>query len=108
MPGRSTPGSSTFYEDFPYAWWNDFTGSRTCRRPASRDPARRRLRPDYADVGDQLERKITGITIYESQIDGSSPRRRRWPGRSGPTPARLPCSGGWGARLERYWSTKPA
>jgi hypothetical protein len=25
--------------------------------------------PTYADVGDQIERKITGITIYESQME---------------------------------------
>src|SRR2546428_2992423 len=25
--------------------------------------------PEYADIGDQHERKITGIDIYESQID---------------------------------------
>ena len=25
--------------------------------------------PTYSDIGDQIEKKITGISIYESQID---------------------------------------
>ena len=27
------------------------------------------LAPQYADVTDQIEKKITGITIYESQLE---------------------------------------
>ena len=28
MPGPEYAGIVTFYEDFPYAWWNDFTEPR--------------------------------------------------------------------------------
>jgi LmbE family N-acetylglucosaminyl deacetylase len=69
MPGPDYAGIVTFYEDFPYAWWNGF------RRwedlpfdPATALPADVGLRPQYADVGDQIERKITGISLYESQV----------------------------------------
>jgi hypothetical protein len=69
MPGPDPAGIVTFYEDFPYAWWTGF------RRwedlpfdPATALPSDVALAPEYADVGDQLERKITGISLYESQI----------------------------------------
>ena len=61
----------TFYEDFPYALVERLQGP---RRPRGR-PARRRCPPDvsivpeYADITDQLERKIMGISLYESQIE---------------------------------------
>ena len=90
MPGPDYAGIVTFYEDFPYAWWTDFR--RLEDLPAG--PDRRRCRPtsslvpEYADITDQLERKITGISLYESQIerlfDGTQADGRRrprlWPG----------------------------
>ena len=60
----------TFYEDFPYAWWGDF--SRLEQLPAGvfdDVPADIAITPEYADITDQLERKISGITLYESQIE---------------------------------------
>ncbi len=69
MPGPDYAGMVTFYEDFPYAWWDGF------RRwedlpfdPAAALPRDVGLAPEYADVGDQIERKITGINLYESQV----------------------------------------
>src|SRR6478735_5629733 len=70
MPGPEYAGIVTFYEDFPYAWWNDFTQIEDLPRTAFADlPADIGLMPEYADIGDQLERKITGINLYASQID---------------------------------------
>lgn len=70
MPGPEYAGSVVFYEDFPYAYWNDF------RRLADLGadvlaglPADVSIYPTYADITDQLERKITGISLYESQIE---------------------------------------
>ena len=37
---RTTPGIVTFYEDFPYAWWNDFKRPRRPGRRPARGPAR--------------------------------------------------------------------
>ena len=70
MPGPEYAGTVVFYEDFPYAWWNDFRALEDLRRRRrSRPPAGRRIYPTYADITDQLERKITGINLYESQIE---------------------------------------
>jgi LmbE family N-acetylglucosaminyl deacetylase len=69
MPGPDWRGNVVFYEDFPYAWWHDFR--RLEDLPAegrAAIPAGLSLTPEYADIGDQLERKIRGISIYESQI----------------------------------------
>jgi LmbE family N-acetylglucosaminyl deacetylase len=69
MPGPDYAGSVAFYEDFPYAWWTDFRrledlGSRGLEGV----PAGISISPEYADITDQLERKITGVTIYASQL----------------------------------------
>ena len=63
MPGPDYAGIVTFYEDFPYAWWNDFQGLEdlgTARSPHARDVEHL---PEYADVGDQLERKIAASDV---------------------------------------------
>ena len=82
-PGPEYAGIVAFYEDFPYAWWNDFNrledlpgrrARRRCRRTS-------RSSPEYADITDQLERKITGITLYASQIDRLFGTPKRWPTR---------------------------
>lgn len=69
MPGPDYAGSVVFYEDFPYAFWNDF------RRLSDLGvdvlaglPPGVSIHPTFADISDQIERKITGIRIYESQI----------------------------------------
>jgi hypothetical protein len=66
MPGHGWAGRVVFYEDFPYAWWNDF------RHLDDLPPGHLAglpdgisLTADYADVGDQIERKITGIAVRE-------------------------------------------
>jgi LmbE family N-acetylglucosaminyl deacetylase len=70
MPGPEYAGIISFYEDFPYAWWNDF------QRPEDlgvgireRLPKDVSVIPTFADVTDQLERKIMGINLYQSQLD---------------------------------------
>ena len=75
--------------------------------PASLDGAaerRQRSSPSYADITDQLERKIMGIDLYESQIerlfDGTKADGRR---RSAPTAARSRELGDVDGAAERYW-----
>ena len=83
MPGPDYTGIVTFYEDFPYAWWSDF--GRLEDLPAGALdglPADVSLWPGYADITDQVERKITGIGIYRSQLsnlfgDAEEDGRRR-------------------------------
>jgi LmbE family N-acetylglucosaminyl deacetylase len=70
MPGPDWAGAVAFYEDFPYAWWNSFQSLDDLPEGALEGiPADTLLTPRYADIGDQLERKVRGIAMYESQLD---------------------------------------
>jgi LmbE family N-acetylglucosaminyl deacetylase len=68
MPGPDYTGIVTFYEDFPYAWWADFTRLEDLP-PEAFDglPPDVSIAPEFTDVSDQIERKISGLTLYESQ-----------------------------------------
>jgi LmbE family N-acetylglucosaminyl deacetylase len=68
MPGPEYAGSIVFYEDFPYAFWNESALDQLGADSLVGLPEGVSIFPTYADIGDQLERKITGIRIYESQI----------------------------------------
>ena len=59
MPGPDYAERTVFYEDFPYAWWEDF-GRLGDLPPDSLAalPEGVSLTADFADVGDVLERKI--------------------------------------------------
>ena len=70
MPGPDYAGMVTFYEDFPYAWWNDFRRIEDLGPDALADlPTGVSIRPQYADITDQIERKIMGIDLYQSQME---------------------------------------
>ncbi|MEX1172009.1 MAG: PIG-L family deacetylase [Chloroflexota bacterium] len=70
MPGPELAGDLVFYEDFPYAYWNEFHDLTALGPDALAGlPSDVSVSPTYADVSDQLERKITGIRIYESQME---------------------------------------
>ena len=70
MPGPDYAGIVTFYEDFPYAWWNDFRSAEDLPgAPLAALPPDVSVTAEYADITDQLERKIMGINLYESQMD---------------------------------------
>jgi LmbE family N-acetylglucosaminyl deacetylase len=70
MPGPEYAGMVVFYEDFPYAWWNEFGRLEDLGPDAFAElPADISLYPSFVDIDDQLERKITGIAMYKSQIE---------------------------------------
>ncbi len=70
MPGPEYAGKVVFYEDFPYAWWSDFNRLEDLGTDvADTLPSDVSIFPTYADIGDQIERKITGISLYQSQIE---------------------------------------
>jgi LmbE family N-acetylglucosaminyl deacetylase len=109
MPGPEYSGIVTFYEDFPYAWWNGFSRVEDLPRGVFDDvPAGIAITPEYADITDQLERKITGIAIYGSQMGrlfggtDDMARQARAYGR------KVALLGGIGGAAERYWATRPA
>ncbi len=106
MPGPDYAGKIIFYEDFPYAWWNDFNRLEDLGADVVASlPGDVSIFPTYTDIGDQIERKITGISLYESQIERlfDSPREMgdavRAYGRS------MGVLGGVDGPAERYWAT---
>ena len=109
MPGPEYAGIVTFYEDFPYAWWSDFSRLEDLPPHALADlPVDVALAPEYADIGDQLERKITGIKIYESQIERLFTSTKEMARQVRAHARKIALLGGWVASAERYWSTQPA
>src|SRR4029078_9607863 len=70
MPGPDYVGQVVLYEDFPYAWWEDF-GRLDDMPPGSFSglPDGVSLTAEYADISDQLERKVRSIALYESQLE---------------------------------------
>jgi hypothetical protein len=70
MPGPEWAGKVVFYEDFPYAWWKSFQSLDDLPEGALEGiPRDILLTPRYADITDQMERKVRGIAMYESQVD---------------------------------------
>lgn len=106
MPGPEYAGTVVFYEDFPYSWWNGF---RTLDElgPGALDglPADVSLFPAFADVGDQLERKITGISLYESQMERLFDDDRAMADAVRTYGKALALTGGIDGAAERYWRT---
>ncbi len=106
MPGPEYAGIVTYYEDFPYAWWNDFRRIEDLPAGALAGiPADVAITPDYADISDMLDRKIMGIRLYESQLDrlfGGADAMADAVRGYGAKVAGL--TGGTGA-AERYWKT---
>ncbi len=70
MPGPDWAGIVSFYEDFPYAWWNDFRyladlgGAGLGGLPADVSVV-----PEFADITEFVEWKISGISLYASQLE---------------------------------------
>jgi LmbE family N-acetylglucosaminyl deacetylase len=104
MPGPAWAGKVAFYEDFPYAYWSNFQSLDELPEGTLEGiPADTYLTPRYADIGDQLERKIRGIAIYESQLDrlfgGVKPMASAVRERANA----IGILGGVGGAAERYW-----
>jgi LmbE family N-acetylglucosaminyl deacetylase len=110
MPGPDYTGMIAFYEDFPYAYWEDF--SRLEDMPGGSVPglpADLSLTAEFADVSDQLERKIRGIALYESQIERLFDTRRALGDAVRAYAAKVADLGSVpGGAAERYWVTTPA
>ena len=104
MPGPRWAGNVVFYEDFPYAWWQGFE-SLDQLRPGSLDdiPQDVLLTPRFADITDQLERKITGIGLYDSQLDRLFGGVKPMASAVRQYGARMAALGRQGGAAERYW-----
>ena len=106
MPGPDYAGQIAFYEDFPYAYWNDFSRLEDLG-PGVLDgfPRDVSVFPTYADIGDQLEKKIRGIALYESQIERLFDSPKDMANAVRAHGASLGILGDIGGAAERYWVT---
>ncbi len=106
MPGPDYAGKVVFYEDFPYAWWNDFNRLEDLGAEVVASlPSEVSIFPTYADIGDQIERKITGISLYESQIDRLFDGPREMGDAVRAYGKAMGVMGGVDGPAERYWAT---
>jgi hypothetical protein len=106
MPGPEYAGIVTWYEDFPYAWWNDFR--RLDELPAGALaglPADVGLTPEYADITETVERKIQGLTLYESQLDRLFAGRDQMGDAVRGFGTKVASLGGLPGFAERYWAS---
>jgi LmbE family N-acetylglucosaminyl deacetylase len=106
MPGPDWAGRIVFYEDFPYAWWKGF--SRPDDLPAGSLaglPPEVLLTPRFAEIGDQLERKVRGISIYESQLDRLFGGEKAMASAVRRHASSVALQGGLSGSAERYWQT---
>jgi hypothetical protein len=106
MPGPEWAGRVVFYEDFPYSLWNGFRHLQDLP-PDHLDelPDGISLVAEYIDVSDQVERKISGITLYESQIDRLFGDRKEMAAAVRTRGRELAELGDVHGVAERYWST---
>jgi len=107
MPGPEWAGIVTFYEDFPYSWWRGFTHLGDLPEAARAEvPDGISLWTEYADIADQVERKITGISLYESQLDRLFGGRLKMADATRREGRRVAELGGLeGSFAERYWTS---
>ncbi len=104
MPAPSFVGRLSFYEDFPYAWWRDFSGPG--RDGLDMDlPAGVALEPQYADITDEMDRKAAGIQLYSSQLPRLFDSDQGLLDDLAGYHARVALAGGVSGYAERYWST---
>jgi LmbE family N-acetylglucosaminyl deacetylase len=68
MPAQGLVGSLSFYEDFPYAWWTGHSGPDALASQGAQLPDTLVMEARYADISDQLERKVAGLRLYASQV----------------------------------------
>jgi LmbE family N-acetylglucosaminyl deacetylase len=105
MPGPSFVGRLSFYEDFPYAWWHDFEGSRDSSGLGLDLPAGIALEAQYTDMTDMFERKAAGIRLYASQIGRLFDSEQGLLDDLAGYHSRIALAGGVPGYAERYWAT---
>jgi LmbE family N-acetylglucosaminyl deacetylase len=106
MPGPALAGRLSFYEDFPYAWWIGRSGPEALAEHGVQLPADMVLEARYADISDQLERKVAGLRLYRSQVERLFESDQGMLDAVTGFAARIAQAGGVGSgSAERYWST---
>jgi LmbE family N-acetylglucosaminyl deacetylase len=106
MPGPDWAGIVTFYEDFPYAWWGGFSRLEDLPDDALGGlPADVSIVPEFADVTEQIEWKISGVSIYASQLDRLFGGTTQMAGAVRAYDRRVAVLGGVSGFAERYWAS---
>ena len=106
MPGPDWAGIVTFYEDFPYAWWGGFSRLADLGPdPLGGLPADVSVVPEFSDVTEQVEWKISGISLYASQLDRLFGGRQPMADSVRSYGRRVAGLGGITGFAERYWSS---
>lgn len=106
MPGPAFIGRLSFYEDFPYAWWNDFAGPMNGGSHAALDlPVGVGIEPQYSDISEVIDRKAAGIRLYPSQITRLFESDQGLLDDLYGYHSRVALAGGVSGYAERYWAT---
>ncbi len=105
MPGPSFLGRLSFYEDFPYAWWNDFEGPAQNGQLGLDLPRGVALTAEYSNISEVMERKAAGVRIYASQIQRLFNSEQDMLDDLAGYHARTALQGGMSGYAERYWAT---
>jgi LmbE family N-acetylglucosaminyl deacetylase len=105
MPGPSFVGRLSFYEDFPYAWWQDYEGPLSGGRVDLDLPIGVGIDAGYADITDMLDRKAAGIGLYASTITRLFDSRQGLLDDLAGYHKRVALAGRVAGYAERYWAT---
>jgi LmbE family N-acetylglucosaminyl deacetylase len=105
MPAPSFVGRTSFYEDFPYAWWNDYSGPNRDGGPVLDLPAGVSVEPQYSNISDVIDRKAAGIQIYASQLERLFESPQALLDDLYGFHSRTALAGGVSGLAERYWAT---
>jgi LmbE family N-acetylglucosaminyl deacetylase len=104
MPTPDLAGILSFYEDFPYAWWDDFEGQADLPHAMTSLPRGTALEARYADISDVLERKAAGVAVYGSVVPRLFGDEQRMYDDLAGYARRVAFAGGVGnGGAERYW-----
>jgi len=103
MPPPEMVDHLTFYEDFPYAWWSDFTGPDDLDT-VFRLPLGLSLEARYSDISEMMEQKAAGIRLYASQVTRLFENDQGLLDDLAGFHARAALAGGVEGYAERYWS----
>jgi LmbE family N-acetylglucosaminyl deacetylase len=105
MPTPDMAGVMSFYEDLPYAWWDDFQGQADLPAAVTTLPVGTALEARYADISDVLERKAAGVAVYGSQVPRLFGDEQRMFDDLAGYARRVAFAGGVGTgSAERYWA----
>jgi LmbE family N-acetylglucosaminyl deacetylase len=105
MPAPSFVGRTVFYEDFPYAWWNDFQGERNEGGIGLDLPTGVGVEPNYSDISEVIDRKAAGIRLYASQLPRLFDSEQGMLDDVFGYASRVALASGMSGYAERYWAT---